>query len=45
MEAALHSHARKWIASLGRLHQPHFPPSVHSYEEFSDYMREEKGLS
>lgn len=41
------SHARQWIAFLGRLHQPEVPrpPYVHMIEEFSDYMREEKGLS
>ena len=41
------SHARQWIAFLGRLHQPEVPcpPYTHMIEEFSDYMREEKGLS
>jgi len=41
------SHARQWIAFLGRLHQLEAPrpPYIHMIEEFSDYMREEKGLS
>jgi integrase/recombinase XerD len=41
------SHARQWLAFLGRLHQPEVPrpPYTHMIEEFSDYMREEKGLS
>jgi integrase/recombinase XerD len=41
------SHARQWIAFLGRLHQPEVPrpPYTHMIEEFSDYMHEEKGLS
>jgi integrase/recombinase XerD len=41
------SHARQWIAFLGRLRQPEVPrpPYIHMIEEFSDYMREEKGLS
>jgi hypothetical protein len=39
------SHARQWIAFLGRLRQSQVPrPSyIHMIEEFSDYMREEKG--
>lgn len=41
------SHARQWIAFLGRLRQPEVlrPTYIHMIEEFSDYMREEKGLS
>jgi len=41
------SHARQWIAFLGRLHQLEaaHPPYIHMIDEFSDYMREEKGLS
>jgi site-specific recombinase XerD len=41
------SHATQWLAFLGRLHQPEVPrpPYIHMIEEFSDYMREEKGLS
>lgn len=41
------SHAKQWIAFLGRLHQPEVPrpPYVHMIEEFSDYMREERGWS
>ncbi|HEV8429946.1 MAG TPA: hypothetical protein VGQ41_18745 [Pyrinomonadaceae bacterium] len=41
------SHARQWIIFLGRLHQSEVPrPSyIHIIEEFSEYMREEKGLS
>ena len=41
------SHARQWLDFLGRLHQPEVPrpPYTHMIEEFSNYMREEKGLS
>lgn len=41
------SHARQWIAFLGRLHQPGVsrPLYTHMSEEFSDYMPEEEGLS
>ena len=41
------SHARQWLTFLGRLHQPAVPrpPHIHMIEEFSEYMREEKGLS
>ncbi len=41
------SHARQWIAFLGRLHQPKVPrpPYAHLIEQFSNYMREERGLS
>ena len=41
------SHARQWVAFLGRLHQSAVPrpPNAHLIEEFSDYMREERGLS
>ena len=41
------SHARQWIGFLGRLRQPEVarPPYTHMIEAFSDYMREEKGLS
>jgi integrase/recombinase XerD len=41
------SHARQWIAFLGRLRQPEVPRPKYAYmiEEFSNYMREEKGLS
>jgi len=41
------SHARQWIAFLGRLRQSEVPrpPYIHMIEEFSEYMREEKGLS
>jgi integrase/recombinase XerD len=41
------SHARQWLAFLGRLHQPAVPcpPYAHLIGEFSDYMREERGLS
>ena len=41
------SHARQWIAFLGRLDQPEVPhpPYAHLIEQFSNYMREERGLS
>jgi site-specific recombinase XerD len=41
------SHARQWIAFLGRLHQPKVPRLryAHLIEQFSNYMREERGLS
>lgn len=41
------SHARQWITFLGRLHQPKVPrpPYAHLIEQFSNYMREERGLS
>jgi len=41
------SHARQWIAFLGRLRQSEVPspPYTHMIEGFSEYMCEEKGLS
>jgi integrase/recombinase XerD len=41
------SHARQWLAFLGRLHQPEVPrqPFAHLIEEFASYMKEERGLS
>lgn len=41
------SHARQWIAFLGRLHQSEVPrqPFAHLIEQFAGYMKEERGLS
>jgi len=41
------SHARQWLAFLGRLHQPELPrqPFAYLIEEFAGYMKEERGLS
>jgi integrase len=41
------SHARQWIAFLGRLHQPEVPRQSFAQliEEFAGYMKEERGLS
>ena len=41
------SHAKQWIAFLGRLRQPEVrrPPYTHMIDDFSEYMRDEKGLS
>jgi len=41
------SHARQWLAFLGRLHQPEIPrqPFAQLIEEFASYMKEERGLS
>lgn len=41
------SHARQWIAFIGRLHQSEVPrqPFANLIEEFAGYMKEERGLS
>ncbi len=41
------SHAKQWLRFLGRLRQPEVPrqPFAHLIEEFTDYMKDERGLS